>query len=177
MVVAIALRCVPRPVSIPGRTGGVEWVLVPVAPAFLCGLVPAIVLRASMPLERVSGRFAASGRTALVVIGVMLTSASVAVGVGHVRLADVRNCAFTVGVALVSSRVTPPALAWAPVVLVGVTNWLLGAPLPGEQPPAWAVLLQSASSTASLWVASAVLALGAAVFVLVPPAASDHGER
>jgi hypothetical protein len=169
----IVVRCFPRPIDVPGRSGGVEWVVVPVVPAAIASLVPVLVRRVFLPLERISGRFDATGRLAIVavVLGTCLTP--VALGVGALRLVDVRNCGLAVGVALLSIYLVPAALGWAPIILLALVTWLIGVPAPGVAPPAWALLLAPASSRLSLVISGAILTAGTAVFVVGTQSSSE----
>ena len=169
VLTAIVLRCFPRPIEVPGRSGGVEWVLVPVMPAVLASLLPALVRRAFLPLERVSCRFGAIGRLAIVATATGVCGAAVAGGVGGIRLVDVRNCGLAVGIALLSVYLVPTPLGWSPVVLLGVVTWLIGVPSPGESAPSWALLLAPASSKFSLSVCVAVFAVATATFLVATP--------
>jgi hypothetical protein len=168
---ALLLRCFPRPIEVPGRNGGVEWVLVPVAPVALASLVPTIVSRTWLPLERISGRFDHRGRVGLVVTMMAICTAAIAAGVGEVRRADVRNCALAISVSLVAVHVVPAALSWAPVLGVGIVTWLVGVPGPGQAPPGWAVLLAPGASQQAMWITVGAAAVAVVLFVVRTPRA------
>jgi hypothetical protein len=162
----VLLRCHPRPIDVPGRAGGVEWVLAPVVPSALAALMPSIVRRAHMPLERTSGRFELVGRLVVAAAAWVACVVPVAVGVGELRLVDVRNAALLTGLALVAVACAPPALAWAPSLALGVVTWLIGVPPPGAAPPEWAVLLASRGSSAAMAVSVAVAISGVVAFAV-----------
>jgi hypothetical protein len=146
--------------------------LVPVAPVVLASLVPMIVSRTWLPLERISGRFDQRGRGALTVTLMALCTAAIAVGVGEVRRADVRNCAVAISISLLAAHVVPAALSWAPVLGLGIVTWLVGVPDPGQPPPVWAMLLAPGCSRSAMSIAVGTTVVAVVVFIVGTPAAN-----
>jgi hypothetical protein len=167
------LRSFPRPIDVPGRSGGIEWILAPVLPAAIAALVPPLLRRTYQPMERLSGRVATVGRLSLLGLLFVVSFSSIVLGVGAIRFADGRNCALALAVAVLSMHTVPVMLSWTPVVGFGIVTWLLGVPPSGENPPTWAVLLQPGSSVDAL-VTTIVLSVAAvAVFVARTPSHDD----
>jgi hypothetical protein len=171
VAVALLVRCFPRPIEVPGRNGGVEWVLVPVAPVVLASLVPMIVSRTWHSLERISGRFDTRGRAGLVVTVMAVCTTAIAVGVGDVRRADLRNCLLAISISLLAVHVVPAALSWAPVLGFGIVTWLVGVPGPGQAPPRWAVLLAPGDSRSAMSITVGTIVVAVIVFVVRTPRA------
>lgn len=164
LICGLLLRAFPDPVDVPGRQGGVEWVLYPVVPLILASLLPQSLVRCRENMELLSGRFGVVGRTFMAVGVAVSLIATTTVVTGVWLWQNVRNAAAAVGLACLCVML-PAAVRWVPPVLLAIVVWLVGVPSPGLEPPEWAMVLSASTSVVSAVVCTGVAAVGIGVFV------------
>jgi hypothetical protein len=178
-LVGAVARWLPRPVEVPGRTGGVEWVLTPVLPTLVALAAWASFQAVHHPLERMSARPLHQRQAAILVAALAAGCVAALVGVGWSATAAVmvRNQLLLVGFAAGATVLLPAGVGWIVVALPSAACWLLGAPPPGHEPPAWAVLLQPAGSAPAWVVAGLVAAAGATAYLALGGRTSRSPQR
>ncbi len=156
----IVLRAFPEPVDVPGRQGGVEWVLHPIAPLLLASMLPSSLARCGEYMEVLSGKFGPRGRT-IIILGASATLLGATTAMTGVFIwQSARNSALSIGLACVCSIILPATMRWVPLVVLAITVWLLGVPPPGDAPPMWAVVLSPGTSVFAAAVCVTVAAVG-----------------
>jgi hypothetical protein len=178
-LVGAVARWLPQPVEVPGRTGGVEWVLTPVLPTLVALAAWASFQAVHHPLERTSARPLRQRQAVVVAMALGIGCAAALAGVGWSATAAVvvRNLVLLVGLAAGASVLLPAGIGWIVVALPSAACWLLGAPPPGLEPPAWAVLLQPAGSVQAWAIAGLVAAAGATAYLVLGGRTSWSPQR
>ncbi|MCB1039911.1 MAG: hypothetical protein KDA94_10335 [Acidimicrobiales bacterium] len=167
LVVAATARWLPTPLDVPGRSGGVEWVLTPILPTIVALAGWACFGVAHSEFERVTAQPVVIRRAAAVTMAISIGVVAVVlgVGIGGAAVVGIRNLFLLVGLAQASISVAPNTAGWAMVVIPSAVCWLVGAPVPGAAPPGWAVLLHPSSSFAATVAAVAAFVVGSALYL------------
>lgn len=125
------------------------------------------VLEASVSRRRLAGLRAAwllFGATALVGGGALVLAAR-GMDVWHV-LVLVRNALFAVGVGTLSGCLLPRAVAWLPLLVLGMASWILGTTDSSATARWWALPNYPLESPA-MWIATGSVVLAGAVVYVV----------
>ena len=143
----------------------VIWPILPMIPA---GLLPAAASEFASARIRLAARPPHILRAAYAALVALVALVALCIAPRTQQTVLSRNTLFMIGLGLLATTWLPGSIAWAPVVLLPSTMWLLGWIDVGHA-HTWAWLLQPANNTLAQLVTAPVFCIGIATFTMRGP--------